>query len=216
VVLSVTDTGQGIREEDLSKICEPFYTTKAPGAGSGLGLSMVYGFVAQSGGALEIQSCVGTGTTINLYFQALDIERTTFSQHPTQDERVARTQYHILLAEDHEDVRRMLERSLSRMGHKVTSAENGDKALALFDADPQVDLLLTDIVMPGRLQGTDLVKALRERRTNFPAIVMTGYTDVPLHEGSVLNTDDIRLSKPVARASLEAAIAITMKRIRSF
>lgn len=117
------------------------------------------------------------------------------------------------MAEDDPDVRDMLERSLTRMGHAVTTAEDGDAALALFDGGRVFDLLLTDIVMPGSLQGTALVEALRQRRPGFPAIVMTGYTDVPLHEGSVLHPDDIRLSKPVARAELERAIHDTMSRL---
>lgn len=212
VVLSVSDTGTGISEENIAKIFDPFFTTKAPGAGSGLGLSMVHGFVAQSGGALRVETKAGQGTTFELFFRALDVPKTSFAEGPSAVNAPSSSQFSILLAEDDDDVRLMLERRLTRLGHRVTAAANGDKALALYDADPNLDLLITDVVMPGRLQGVELVQAIRQRAADFPIIVMTGYTDIALDDGTVLRPHDIRLSKPVARASLEQAIALTMER----
>lgn len=212
-VLSSQDTGEGIAKDKLDAIFEPFYTTKGPGAGSGLGLSMVHGFIAQSGGAIRVTSELGQGTKIELFFQTLSAPLPAQASEATSRNTSADAALSILVAEDDPDVRNMLERSLTRMGHAVTTAEDGDAALALFDGGRVFDLLLTDIVMPGSLQGTALVEALRQRRPGFPAIVMTGYTDVPLHEGSVLHPDDIRLSKPVARAELERAIHETMARL---
>ncbi|WP_321829951.1 CHASE domain-containing protein [Thalassovita sp.] len=213
VVVSLQDTGEGIAKDKLETIFEPFYTTKGPGAGSGLGLSMVHGFIAQSGGAIRVTSELGQGTKIELFFQALHAQPSKEDSEAALKGTSADAALSILVAEDDPDVRDMLERSLTRMGHAVTTAEDGDAALALFDGGRVFDLLLTDIVMPGSLQGTALVEALRQRRPGFPAIVMTGYTDVPLHEGSVLHPDDIRLSKPVARAELERAIHDTMSRL---
>lgn len=214
VVLSVSDTGDGIKPDHLTKIFEPFYTTKAPGAGSGLGLSMVQGFVAQSGGAIDIQSTLGEGTVIDLYFPPAELGRTSFASTIKVEEETSSTGLHILLAEDHKDVRLMLERSLTRMGHKVTAAETGDMAMQLFEKNPGFDLLVTDIVMPGSLQGTDLVREIRKRVADFPVIVLTGYTDLPLNDGSILRPEDIRLNKPVARASLERALTLTAHRAR--
>lgn len=210
-VLSVRDTGEGIRPELLEKICEPFFTTKGVGEGSGLGLSMVHGFLAQSGGALDIQSELGQGTVVSLYFPSTDVPTTSFNTADTATNSSQQKSLHILLAEDHQDVRLMLERQLSRMGHRVSAAVNGDDAFACFKRSGDIDLLITDIVMPGHLQGDGLIEEIRKIHADFPVIVLSGYSDLPVEEGSALRANDIRLSKPVARTSLKAAVSLAMR-----
>ena len=216
VELSVLDTGEGIPADKLQTVFEPFYTTKGPGAGSGLGLSMVQGFVVQSGGSIRITSDLGKGTCVSLYFPAIE----TSDQKPalgqvSTGQRASQGMLRILLAEDEPEVRKVLERTLERLGHTVVAAKDGDSALRVFEGDQDFDLLMTDIVMPGRLQGTALARAVRSLRPGFPVIVMTGYTDVPLDEATGLNPEDIRLSKPVARADLIRAIEATFQQARN-
>ena len=216
VELSVADTGEGIAADNLQTVFEPLYTTKGPGAGSGLGLSMVQGFVVQSGGSIRITSDLGKGTCVSLYFPAIE----TSDQKPalgqvSTGQRASQGMLRILLAEDEPEVRKVLERTLERLGHTVVAAKDGDSALRVFEGDQDFDLLMTDIVMPGRLQGTALARAVRSLRPGFPVIVMTGYTDVPLDEATGLNPEDIRLSKPVARADLIRAIEATFQQARN-
>lgn len=215
VELALTDTGEGIPADKLDTVFEPFYTTKGPGAGSGLGLSMVQGFVAQSGGAIQIDSELGKGTKVRLFFPALDAPAPRVTPQFSRDGSAApQGMLRILLAEDEEEVRKVLERTLVRLGHTVVTAKDGDSALRVFEQDQNFDLLMTDIVMPGSLQGTALARAVRKIRRGFPVIVMTGYTDVPLDEATGLNPEDIRLSKPVARADLIRAIEATIEQAR--
>ena len=215
VELTLSDTGEGIPSDKLETVFEPFYTTKGPGAGSGLGLSMVQGFVVQSGGAIRIESALGQGSQVKLYFPALDAptERTP-SPVNREGHSAPQGMLRILLAEDEAEVRKVLERTLVRLGHSVVTAKDGDSALRIFEQDQNYDLLMTDIVMPGSLQGAALARAVRQIRPGFPVIVMSGYTDVPLDEAPGLNPEDIRLSKPVARADLIRAIEATIEQAR--
>lgn len=212
VVLSISDTGLGIPQDSLDTVFEPFFTTKGPGAGSGLGLSMVQGFIAQSGGAIKVASVVGRGTTFQLFFKSVGAAKSTAAKRPMDRSMQPQSMLRILVAEDQEEVRRVLERTLKRLGHTVVAAENGEAALAIFKQDQDFDLLVTDIVMPGRLQGTALARNIRDIAPDFPVIVMSGYSNIALDKSSGLNPNDIRLNKPVSRADLIAAIEATMDR----
>ncbi len=207
VMLAISDTGHGIAREDLGSIFEPFFTTKAPGVGTGLGLSMVFGFMRQSGGTVQVYSEVGEGTTFKLYFpvsQAQESAQVTLVE-PALSETGSRRR--ILLVEDNEGVRTTMEFALERAGYHVTSAESGDAALLVFQADPGFDLVLTDIVMPGELQGTTLSRRLRDIRYDLPVVFMSGYANEATVHGNGLRPEDIRLMKPVQRSDLLAAIA---------
>ena len=205
VMVTITDTGCGMAPELLEEIYEPFFTTKAVGRGTGLGLSMVEGFVRQSGGTIRVCSEEGKGTSFVLYFGAQPtdaIERavvqsqTVASSSRNTDSARAR----ILLVEDKDDVRLVLERTLVGAGYDVTTANSGDMGFAIFEADPSFDLILTDIVMPGVLQGLDFAKKCRLVRPKTPIVFLSGYSPEATNQG--MSSDDIRLMKPVSRSTL--------------
>lgn len=207
VMLAVSDTGTGIDGETLERMFEPFYTTKEPGAGSGLGLSMVLGFVKQSGGTVQVYTEPDQGTTFKLYFPVSDeaqrTERPRYRDIPAPAVQKSR----ILLAEDEIPVRDVLIATLDSAGYDVVDVGSGDAALAVFRRDPTFDLLITDIVMPGELQGTSLARAIRETHPDLPMIFMSGYATEATVHGNGLRAEDIRLMKPVPRADLLAAVA---------
>jgi signal transduction histidine kinase/ActR/RegA family two-component response regulator len=208
VVLAVSDTGEGIREEDLASIFEPFFTTKPPG--SGLGLSMTIGFMRQSGGTMQVATERGVGTTFKLFFPV-----TAQQEQPSRPEKsqadLSGADRSVLIAEDEAAVRATLVTMLSRADYSVTAAKSGDEALKIFQADPTFDLLLTDIVMPGRLQGTHLARAVKQLRADVPVIFMSGYASESKLQGTELDPDDTRLVKPVRRADLLAALANALR-----
>ncbi len=213
VVLSVTDTGDGIPPEKLRRIFEPFYTTKPPGSGSGLGLSMVQGFMQQTGGAVHVRSDPGEGTAFKLFFPvAADTDAKT--PLPEQSsEPLTQPGLRILLVEDEREVLETIRAQLQKIGFRVMSASSGDSALELFREDPTAfDLLLTDIVMPGSLQGPDLGERLRGVRPDLPIIFLSGYATDGSAAGPSGRQDDIHLMKPVSRTDLLDAIARSVRR----
>ncbi len=187
VMLAVSDTGTGIHEEELSRIFEPFFTTKEVGEGTGLGLSMVQGFVKQSSGAIRVYSEPGTGTTFKLYFRARHVPKEYSSAQSTKTRTAAPTgKTRILLAEDELDVQQIVAMTLRGAGYEVHSTNSGDEAKTAFESDPNYDLLLTDIVMPGTLQGTGLAKELRAIRGALPVVFMSGYANEATVHGNGL------------------------------
>ena len=207
VLLAVSDTGEGISPENMAKIFEPFFTTKPVGAGSGLGLSMLEGFMKQSGGTVRVYSEPGVGTTFKLYFSASvdTIETPKEIPERAQDSGTSKRAT-ILLVEDNLDVLEAIRKALAISGYHVVAAASGDEARKIFDQHPGIDLLLTDIVMPGELQGTTLAKALRGLRPELPVVFMSGYASEATVHGNGLRSKDIRLSKPVRRADLLRAV----------
>ncbi|MEY8099806.1 ATP-binding protein [Falsihalocynthiibacter sp. S25ZX9] len=213
VMLAISDTGHGIPAEKLEHVFEPFFTDKGVGRGSGLGLSMVHGFIKQSGGAIRIYSEVGVGTTFKLYFKAttqalVPPKREPHKQFHSPSERVE-----ILLAEDEEEVLLILKRILVNAGYSVTTAATGDEALEIFNTDLRFDLLLTDIVMPGSLQGPALAKAIRLIDPNLPCIFLSGYASEATVHGNGLKPSDIRLMKPASRHELLSAVSKTLSSV---
>ena len=212
VMLAVTDTGEGISREKLAKIFEPFFTTKAPGSGSGLGLSMIQGFMKQSGGTVRVYSEPGVGTTFKLYFPALTGEIVENQSDQPGPSPVATSAARLLVVEDETAVLEVLTETLTRAGYEVATAPSGDAALALWQTDDRFDLLVTDIVMPGQLQGTHLAHALRDLRADLPVVFMSGYASEATVHGNGLRPEDIRLMKPVSRADLIAAVEKALAR----
>ena len=193
VEMEVADTGTGIPEEDLEHIFEPFFTTKAPGAGTGLGMATVYGIVRQSDGQIEVDSTVGVGTTIRVR-----IPRTREAPEPAADAPAppppADHDATILVAEDDDAVLSVVRRVLERARYRVVGASSPGQALERIDELGSVDLLITDVVMPGG-SGIDLVRAVRARNGHTPVLYMTGYAP----EETALGTgdaDDPILAKP--------------------
>lgn len=207
VCVDVSDTGEGISPENLKSIFDPFFTTKRVGAGSGLGLSMIQGFMTQSKGMVRVFSTLGGGTTFKLYFKASQTAMATAIDalapiHNTQAESRAT----ILLVEDNIEVLAAIQSTLSKLGYGVIQATSGDAAFEIFPQRPEIDLLLTDIVMPGELQGTTPAKALRKLRPDLPVVFMSGYASEATVHGNDLRPEDTRLMKPVRREDLLRAI----------
>ncbi|MGO4526120.1 PAS domain S-box protein [Microvirga sp. 2MCAF35] len=179
VLVAVTDTGIGMPTEIQERAFEPFFTTKEVGAGSGLGLSMVYGFVKQSGGHVAIYSEPGHGTTIRMYLPraAIPDEAVEESAPVTPVEALHGQGEIVLLVEDEPRVRRMTTARLQDLGYRVVDAANGPAALAMLDLHPEIDLLFTDMVMPGGMTGTDLAEAVRIRRPEIRILFTSGYAE---------------------------------------
>ena len=202
VLLAVSDTGTGISQQNLDRLFEPFFTTKAPGSGSGVGLSMVQGFVKQSGGTVQVYSEVGVGTTFKLYFPAFSGEVPSESGLEPVGLANVESDARILLVEDDVNVRRVLEAILKEARYTVVTANSGDAALEVFHREPGLDLLVTDIVMPGRLQGPGLAKEIRILQPSLPIVFLSGYAAEATVHGNGLQPEDIRLMKPVAKQDL--------------
>ena len=204
-MLAVTDTGVGIPPDALEKVFEPFFTTKEVGRGTGLGLSMVYGFIKQSNGHIKIYSEPDRGTSIKMYLPradgtvAADVSTHAHSP-PIGSER-------LLVVEDNGDVRARIVEILRSLGYVVDEASDGAAGLAKFGAAPHpYDLLLTDVVMPGPMGGKALADAVSSRWPNTPVVFMSGYTeDAITHQGR-LNAGVRLLAKPFRRHELAQMI----------
>ncbi len=207
VLLAVSDTGEGIAQNDLERIFEPFFTTKPVGAGTGLGLSMLEGFMRQSGGTIRVYSEPGVGTTFKLYFAAATaVEEPVHVTPPEAASENARNIATVLLVEDNIDVRTIIRAALVKAGYRVLDAVNGDQGRLVFEQHPNIDLLVTDIVMPGELQGTTLARMLRSQRPDLPVVFMSGYASEATVHGNGLLPQDIRLMKPIRRDDLLRAV----------
>lgn len=215
VVLCVSDTGSGIADDIIDHVFEPFYTTKATGQGSGLGLSMVHGFMKQSGGTVQINSQLGKGSSVKLFFPAQSSPDNRLAAPIVGEASAKNAPLRILVAEDQPQVLKTIMRILQRAGHDVAGVSSGDEALTRYQTGELFDLLITDMVMPGTLQGRCLAQALREITPTLPVIFMTGYASDAPPNGAKLRTSDIQLMKPISRAQLIATITDVMAASRS-
>ncbi len=200
VMLAVTDTGSGMGPDVVAKAFEPFFTTKPEGRGTGLGLSMVYGFVKQSGGHVKIYSEIGEGTTVKLY-----LPRSTQAETeplPRFDGPAIGGRETILVAEDDPAVRRTVVETLEGLGYNVLRAADAGAALAIIDSGAHVDLLFTDVVMPGPLKAPELVRAATARRPGLKVLFTSGYTENAIMHRGRLDDGVELLSKPYAREDL--------------
>lgn len=173
--LSVIDAGAGMAPEVLAQALDPFYTTKAPGQGTGLGLPQAYAFAAQAGGLLTLDSAPGRGTRVHIYLPRADsVPAPTVQEAPAVLRQESGS---VLFVEDDPLVREAVAGGLRQAGFTVRVAENGDAALALLDAGLRVDVVFSDVVMPGSLSGIDLARAVRRRWPDLPVVLATGYTE---------------------------------------
>ena len=216
VMLAVSDTGKGIPPDILSKVFDPFFTTKGLSTNSGLGLSMVHGFMTQSGGDVRIYSEPGAGTTVKLIFPAHGETPESAAIEASSSSTPEVPSARILVADDQEDVMSVMKRSLEALGHEVIPAMSGDEAAERYVEAGPIDLLVTDIVMPGKLQGPTLAKHLRSINPDLPVIFLSGYASEATLHGNGLREEDIRLMKPVPRKKLVEAVghALSNKRIQ--
>jgi PAS domain S-box-containing protein len=208
VVISVTDTGAGMPPEILSRVLEPFFTTKEVGKGTGLGLSMVYGLAQQSGGTVTIKSTVGVGTTVELY-----LSRTSTGEADTPDQEASPAasaeKVRILLVDDDAEVRTVTAAYLSEMGHRVVEAADGSSALDILKTDSQLDLLIADFAMPG-MTGLELAQKARTFHRDIGVLLVTGYAD-PERMPDLYPV----LHKPFTRADLGAKVAEAARKDRT-
>ncbi len=208
VMIAVSDTGTGIAADVRDKIFEPFFTTKAVGAGSGLGLSMVYGFIKQSGGHVQVYTEPGEGTSFKLYFPRLpdDTEVPAWdvpAEAPIAAAETTSQRERILLVEDDEDVRRYAAEALRDLGYRIETAPQASAALALLETSTPFDLLFTDVVLPGGMNGRQLAERAKELRPHLRVLFATGYTrNAIIHHGR-LDADVDLLVKPFTPDALE-------------
>jgi two-component system cell cycle sensor histidine kinase/response regulator CckA len=196
----VSDTGHGMDQETMKHLFEPFFTTKAVGKGSGLGLAMVYGIVKQTGGNIWAYSEPGMGTTLKLYFPS--VREAASEPRPLQTEEPScGAGGRILIVEDDPLVREMARRSLSEAGHEVLQAADGRTALDLVSKGARVDVVLTDLAMPG-MGGRELARRLWESRPGLPVVFMSGYTDDIVLRRGLLDSGVPFLEKPLSPVEL--------------
>jgi PAS domain S-box-containing protein len=199
VMLAISDTGTGMSAEVRERVFEPFFTTKAVGQGSGLGLSMVYGFVKQSGGHIRIYSEEGHGTTIRLY---LPPARGTADVITADSEAVSRGSEIILVVEDDPMVRNFVTNQLTSLGYKTIAASDGPAAMAVVERGEPFDLLFTDVVMPGGMSGRILADTIAKRRPGMRVLYTTGYTDNAVVHHGRLDDGVLLLTKPYRKPQL--------------
>jgi PAS domain S-box-containing protein len=203
-LLAVTDTGTGMTREVLDKVFEPFFTTKGPGRGTGLGLSMIYGFVRQSGGHVKLYSELGVGTTVKMYLPLSDI--------PAQVDGPAIMRPHggdgqlILVVEDDPDVRSFVCGQLRSLNYRVIDAATGQEALDLLDQHDDVALLFTDVVLAGGMNGRQLADTIHLSRPDLPVLYTSGYTENAIVHHGRLDAGVRLLSKPYRLAALAEAV----------
>ncbi|SHM46155.1 PAS-domain containing protein [Roseibium suaedae] len=202
--LSVSDTGTGMDEATRLRVFEPFFTTKTFGTGSGLGLSMVYGFVTQSGGAASVASTPGQGTRFDLYLPAIDLSGAVELQDPSgsMDPEPHGSGELVLLVEDNADVATVLAEQLRDIGYTVLMAESAEDAKDLAGSLPDIRCMLSDIVMPGQINGLTLARSVKASRPDIAIALMTGYADWGMPPEDDESVGFPVLSKPIRPQAL--------------
>jgi CheY-like chemotaxis protein len=204
VVFAVSDTGTGMTRDVLEKACDPFFTTKREGEGTGLGLSMAYGFVRQSGGHFKIYSEPGHGTTIRMYFpRTLEAEtdEPTYLTGPVTGGTET-----ILVVEDDLSVQSTVVEMLTSLGYRVLKADNAESALVILKSGLSIDLLFTDVVMPGELRSPELARQAKLLLPNIAVLFTSGYTQNAIVHGGRLDPGVHLISKPYRREQLARKI----------
>lgn len=210
VMITVSDTGCGMTAETLARVFEPFFTTKEAGKGSGLGLSMVYGFVKQSRGHVRIYSEPEHGTAVKLYLPRVTVGHES-APAPVVAGEIERGVEHILLVEDDDLVRMHVEGLLKGLGYRVTTAPDGHAALALLEGEGVFDLLFTDVVMPGGISGRQLADHAARLRPDLPVLFTSGYTENSIVHHGRLDPGVELLQKPYRRQQLAAKLRKMLK-----
>ena len=201
VMVGVTDTGHGIPRDLLNRVFEPFFTTKEIGKGSGLGLSMVFGFLKQSSGHIRIYSEPGEGTTVKLYFpRAVNAQQDSPTNQPPP--KIMGGDEVILVVEDNEMVCEHVMALVGSLGYRAIKATNARDALAILAETPEIDLLFTDVVMPGGMGGRELAEAARRMRPGLRVLFTSGYTENSIVHNGRLDRGVELISKPYGREQL--------------
>lgn len=207
VSICVTDTGTGMKPETIARIFDPFFTTKPLGEGTGLGLSMVYGFARQSGGQVRVYSEPGQGTTMCLYFPrhfgSAEIERTTLPPEPARAAGEGRT---VLVVDDEPTVRMMIAEVMDEAGFRTIEASDGASALAILQSNARIDLLITDVGLPGGLNGRQVFDAAKVMRPDLKTLFVTGFADNAAVGNGHVERGVALLTKPFTIGALQAKV----------
>lgn len=211
VLLQVSDSGNGMSAETRSRVFEPFFTTKGPGEGTGLGLSMVYGFVKQSGGHIDIYSEVGMGTSVKIFVpraEGAGLETIRAQPAPAIAPPGHET---VLVVEDNEDVRRSVVLQVRSLGYRVLEADNGEVALRILEGgEEDIDLLFTDVVMPGAPNGVTLSRRARQLRPGLATLLTSGFPGEAFRTDLELDAGEALLSKPYRKLDLARALRVAL------
>jgi CheY-like chemotaxis protein len=209
VAICVSDNGNGMAPEVANRAFEPFFTTKEAGHGTGLGLSQVYGFVKQSGGHVKIYSEPGDGTTVKIYLPRATGLADTAKEQPASS-GIEGGKETILVVEDDKLVRRYVVTQIESLGYKALEAANASEALRIIDSKAHIDLLFTDVIMPGSMNGRQLVDAALARRPALKTLFTSGYTeDAIVHHGR-LDSGVLLLAKPYRKSELARMIRLAL------
>lgn len=212
VMLAVSDTGCGMPPDVLARAFDPFFTTKPEGKGTGLGLSMVYGFVKQSGGHINIYSEEGSGTTVRIYLPRSMQAEDMLAEETAGD--IAGGSETVLVVEDDDAVRDITVSMLADLGYTVLKARDADSGLAIIESGVSIDLLFTDVVMPGRLKSSELARKAKERRPDIEVLFTSGYTENSIVHGGRLDPGVNLLSKPYGRETLARKIRMLLDKAK--
>jgi CheY-like chemotaxis protein len=209
VMIAISDTGNGIPPALLERVFEPFFTTKEVGRGTGLGLSMVFGFVKQSGGHVKIYSEEGHGTSVKIY-----LPRATGLQPTPAETQISANieggSEMILVVEDDAMVRRYVMTQIQSLGYTTLEASNASDALRIIDDVPAIDLLFTDVIMPGSMNGRQLVDEACKRRPDLKTLYTSGYTENAIVHHGRLDSGVLLLAKPYRKTELARMIRLAL------
>jgi PAS domain S-box-containing protein len=200
VVLEVSDTGTGMPPEVVARVFEPFFTTKDKDKGTGLGLSMVFGFVKQSGGHVQVYSEVGIGTTLRLYLSRA--ASAGVEAKPAAAVALPRGHETVLAVEDNPGLRRILIKQLEDLGYRVLEAENAQSAIEILKREPRIDLLFTDIVLPGGVNGSELAHMAEAMRSDLKVLFTSGFPEAAFGPSGALPAGAMLLGKPYRKEEL--------------
>ena len=201
VRISISDTGTGMPPSVLARVMDPFFTTKEEGKGTGLGLSMVYGFAKQSGGAAQIESVLGEGTTVRLSFPVTETSAKEAAKPAARTSERQGTET-ILIVDDREDVAELARTILRDFGYTTLMAGNGREALEILDGNDRIDLIFTDLIMPGGMNGVMLAREARRRQPRLKVLLTTGYAEASLERTDAGGSEFAVLNKPYRRTDL--------------
>jgi len=209
VMIAVSDSGTGIPEAIRDRVFDPFFSTKGVGKGTGLGLSMVYGFVKQSGGHIKLYSEEGHGTTFKLYLPQAGAQPEQAAAEPSTAGTEGGNET-ILVVEDDPLVRTYVNAQLQSLGYRTLSAANGVEALAVADSGAAFDLLFTDVIMPGGLNGRQLAAEMAQRRASLKVLFTSGYTENAIIHHGRLDSGVLLLAKPYRKQDLARMLRIAL------